>query len=280
MSQKEISRGKEFFSCENYLPYKDIDSLKKFLEIASRLKIHLLVVDGLAIKDRDLLLNSSDLEKFSLINLKLIYETVRAKAITFDEVRDSLKSIIYSEDYSSNIIVTRKTIHENSIDKIKKQLGSIRNQYEIIALHSNDRNTLKWAAQDRRIDYITIELHENSEFIDQTLCSVVKQNNKNFEIVLSSIINTQTERELSDMLRKGKKLMRTINSTNAPFIYTMKPKSYFDLRTGSQMRHLGSLLDSPYNETKTCVFDKQIETLTTNIMKLHESHVFEGIREV
>ncbi|MHA1198348.1 MAG: RNase P subunit p30 family protein [Candidatus Heimdallarchaeaceae archaeon] len=280
MSHKEISKGNNFLTCENYVSFNNKGKKTDFLEIAFRLKIVMLVIDDLTIKEQNSLLESADTEEFSLTTSKLLYETLKSEISTSGKLKIAYKNLLYSNDGLKCLLVTRKTICENSVDVIKKQLGSFRNQYEIISLNSKDRNTLKWAAQDRRIDYISVELLGNSEFIDQSLCSVMKQNNKVFEIVLSSLINTRSDRELSEILRKGKKLMKLIRSTNTPFIFTMKPGSPLELRTGSQMRLLGSLLDSSYNKTKICVFDKQLEILIANTIKLHESHIFEGIKEV
>jgi RNase P/RNase MRP subunit p30 len=280
MSQKKIGKANNFFTCENYLPFCDTDVLTKFLEIAYKLKINLLIIDDLSIKKRDAYLEALNLKEIPPISSQMIYERFKDTAFTSEKLKDSFKNFLYSGDCPRSILATRKTIRENSIEKIKKQLGSVRSQYEIISLLSSDRNTLKWAAQDRRIDYITIEILENSACIDQSLCSVVKQNNKSLEIVLSPILKAKNDRELSDVLRKGKKVMRLINSTNTPFVYTMKPESPLELRTNSQMRLLGGLLDIPYNQSKNYVFETQLKILITNTMKLHDSHIFEGVREV
>jgi RNase P/RNase MRP subunit p30 len=139
---------------------------------------------------------------------------------------------------------------------------------------------LKWGAQDRRIDYISIDLIDHSKVIDRPFCSLIKHNNKTLEIILSSLINVKNDRDLSDVLRKGKKIMKLIKATKTPFIFTMGAKSNLELRTGSQMRLLGGLLDVPYHNTKFCVFEKQFNILLNNLAKLDQSHIFEGIREV
>ncbi len=280
MSIKVISKGDNFLTFENNISLNDTSRFTEFLEIAAKLKIFLLAIDGMSIKTRNSFLESMESDQFSLITANSIYEKIKSEGNASEKLKFDIKKLLSSNDKITSLLVSRKTLNDNSIDKIKKELGSIRNQYEIISLFSKDRNTLKWAAQDRRIDYISIEILENSEFIDYALCSVVKQNNKIFEINLSSLINTKTDRELSEVLRKGKKLMKLIYSTNAPFVYSMKPKSPLEFRTGSQMRLLGSLLESSYNKTKACVFDKQLEVLVTNTIKLHESHIVEGIKEV
>ena len=280
MSQKEIMKANNFFTCENSLQISNSEIIAEFLTIASKLRVNFLVIDDLSISKRTNYLESSDLNKFFLTSSQLIYEGLKDKNISHESLKEKYKSYLYSDNVSKILLSSRKTIRENSIDKIKKQLGSIRNQYEIISLYSNDKNTLKWAAQDRRLDYITIEILENSNSIDQSLCSVIKQNNKNLEVVLSPIIKARTDRDISEVLRKGKKVMQLVNATNTPFIYTMKPESPLELRTGSQMRLLGSLLGIPYNQTKNCVFEKQMEILVNNTLKLHESHVVEGVREV
>ena len=278
--QNAIPTSKKSYSCENYLPYDSMDMIDKYLGIADSLRIPLLIIDNLTIKQRDLLLESEDFKNYSLQSPKQIYDEVRVGAITHEELKTAFEELLQSNPQSKILFVSRKTIHESSIDKIKKQLGSIRNQYEIIALFAKNKNALKWAAQDRRIDYVSINILENSEFLDKALCSVIKQNNKKIEVILSSLLKIDDERELSEVLRKGKKLMNLITSTNTPFIFTMNPNSHLELRTGSQMRLLGNLLGVDYNKTRSCVFEKQLQVIIDNTLKLHDSFAFEGIKEV
>jgi len=273
--QKGIPSSNNSLTCENYLPQDAMDNINEYLGIANNLRISILIFDDLTIKQRDSFLNSESSKNFSLKSAQQIYSDIRTDAITLEELKPVFKELLHS----NTILVSRKTIHETSVDKVKKQLGSIRNQYEIITLFSTSKNTLKWAAQDRRLDYITVDLLENVEFIDQALCSVIKQNNKKIEIILSTLLKANNERELSEALRKGKKLMNIIVSTNTPFIFTMKPNSNLELRAGSQMRLLGNLLGINYNMTKSCVFEKQLQVIIENLMKLHDSFVFEGIKE-
>ena len=280
MLHKEVSKGNGFLTCENYIANKDISIITNFFEIAAKLKISILVIDDLNIKERDSILNDISHESYPLFSSKLVYENIKAQEHILEILRDEYKKFIQSNNLTKSLLVSRKTLKENSVDKIKKQLGNIRHQYEVISLLSDNKNTMKWAANERRIDYITIEILENSELVDSSLCSVVKQNNKAFEVVLFPLIDVKNERELSEILRKGKKLMDLIRSGNAPYIFTMKPKIPLDLRTGSQMRLLGNLFGVSYNKTKSCVFDKQLEVLINNTIKLHETHIFEGVKEV
>jgi RNase P/RNase MRP subunit p30 len=59
----------------------------------------------------------------------------------------------------------------------------------------------------------------------------------------------------------------------------MNPKSPLHLRNGSQMRFLGELLGVSYNQTKKAVFENQFSVLISNIIKLHDSSIFEGVKE-
>ncbi len=279
MSHKQISKGNNFLTCENYISLNDLDQIDNYLEIANKLNISVIVLDAVSIKKRKLLLESAVSEKFTFISPISIYDLFKFQEGDSEKLNKNISYFLNSDKELKFIVTTRKTICEDSVDKIKKQLSSIRNQYDIISLYSKNKNTLKWAAQDERLDYITVEILDNSEYIDQSLCSVVKQNNKRFEIVLSSLINAPDDKAISEVFRKGKKLMKIINSTKAPFIFTMKAKSPLELRSGSQMRLLGSLLDCSYNKTKNSVFEKQLEVIFNNAAKLHKSYIVKGIRE-
>ncbi len=280
MSNKEISKGNGFLTCENYVPFNEVNIMRNFFKIAYDLKIPLVVIDNMSIQERTIFLQNLDPENSIVTTSQQIYDSLKTENITTNQLKTAYTKFIYSNESLKCLIVTRKTLTGNSIEKIKQQLGSFRYQYEIISFYSDDQTALKWAAQDRRIDYITIEILGNSKSIDQALCSVVKQKSKCFEIIISPLINAKSDRELSEVLRKGRKLMQLITSTNTPFIFTMKPKSPLQLRTGSQMRLLGGLLEVSYNKTKESIFGKQLEILIANTIKLHESYIFEGVKEV
>ena len=138
---------------------------------------------------------------------------------------------------------------------------------------------MKWAAHDRRIDYITIDLQKGSSQIDGALCSLMKQNNKSFEIMLFPLYS-DNNKDFSDVVRSGKKIMKLIISQNVPFIFTICPQSPLQLRTGKQLRFIGELLGVSFNKSKSSIFDYQLSVLVDNTIKLHENYVFEGVKEV
>jgi RNase P/RNase MRP subunit p30 len=200
--------------------------------------------------------------------------------VKFDliDFRQTIRDAIISAKFDIHILISRKTLEEDSIENLKRKLSELRNEYEIIAVKTDDIKVLKWAAHDRRVDYISVDLMSSNLPIDKALCSLIKQHNKCFELILSPLLLSENK-GISVAIRSGKKIFKLINSTNTQFILTMKPESCYKLRNGIQIRYLAQLLDVPFNRSKMSVFDNQLLIALKNVMKLDKSNLVDGIKE-
>ncbi|MFW9852295.1 MAG: RNase P subunit p30 family protein [Candidatus Thorarchaeota archaeon] len=275
----EVMSKRKQFSCENYISNESEYKIEDFVVMALKLNISLLIFDDFSISDKKKFLQSLEKESHKFLSLQDIYKELSKKAFSFDDIIKQIK-MSYLEKENPIIIGSRKTIKNGTIASVKKLLSELRKQYEIICLKTNDKKVLKWAALDRRIDYIVLDASYNSQVIDKALCSLMKQSNKYFEFVFSPLFQATTEKELSTVIRNSKKMLKIIKSYNVPFILSMNPSTPYQLRNSSQMRYIGEFLDIPYNKTKENSFDYQFSNLVKNVIKLDETHLFEGVREV
>ena len=266
-------------SSENYISLNHDSSIETYCEIAQHLSISLLVFESISIKERNTLLDNFTNNKYRVITPSSIYELLRSDHISNERIKKGIKDFLKAKEKSSIIIATRKTFSETTKEELARALSKNRRQYEIISVKSEDKDILKWAAHDRRIDYITIDLQKGSSQIDGALCSLMKQNNKSFEIMLFPLYS-DNNKDFSDVVRSGKKIMKLIISQNVPFIFTICPQSPLQLRTGKQLRFIGELLGVSFNKSKSSIFDYQLSVLVDNTIKLHENYVFEGVKEV
>jgi len=278
MKKTKFSEVNDFQASENYIVLKNDKDAEYYSEMARKLQISILVLDNITISQRNRIQESINNKNIDLLSPHLILEKLRQDYYDLNQFVNGFKDVLTSNDRKKVMLVSRVTLRDKTIDKLKKSLSSSRNEYEIICLESTDLNLLKWAAHDRRVDYLSLDIR-NSDSIDKALCSLMKQNNKFFEIVLSSLLNSKNEKEFGTALRNGKKIMDKITSNNTPYILTIKPNSPYQLRTSNQLRYLGELIGFPFRKTKDCIFHNQLTTIVKNTTKLNDSHLFEGIRE-
>ena len=277
MQSIESNAIKPSFSFENYVSVDDNDEMQLLYSLAKILKIKLLSIDGLTIKERNEVISSDNKANLEFSSLNNLYGNNVDEIHTVHDLQAYVFNYLTKNEPNSLLLVSRITIKENSIEKLKNKLSELRNQYEVISVKSDDIKILKWAAKDRRVDYLSIDLSQDAKHIDKALCSLVKQHEKCFEIVLSPLF--KEEKELSFVLRNGKKLLKLIKTYNVDFIFSMNPKSAYHLRTGIQKRYLGELLNVPYNSSKFAVFQNQLLITSRNTMKLHENYITNGIKE-
>ncbi|MHA1219139.1 MAG: RNase P subunit p30 family protein [Candidatus Heimdallarchaeaceae archaeon] len=279
MSNRENHVNKVQLSFESNVSLIDGSTVLDFIEIANITKIPIMAVNNLTIDERNKLIDDASISKFSLVSPAHMYNLYCDTSYNLEQAITVLRNHLLDMDSNQHIIVTRKNISGKNIDEIKRNLPTIRFQYELIGIFSETKNILKWAANDRRIDFFAVDLSSNISSIDAALCSLIKQNNKFVELSLASLLTSGDDKKFSQSLRNGKKLMKLLIQNRIPFIFSMNPKSPLHLRNGSQMRFLGELLGVSYNQTKNTVFENQFSALISNIIKLHDSSIFEGVKE-
>ena len=279
MKKLEAYNADSVLSCENYVSISLVNNLELFSRIIKQLKISLLVVENFTLENRDSLISSAAIEGHFFNSLANICHNVVTEERNLIDLKQIVRDEIVSKAFTSSVIISRKTLKESSIEKLKQKLSENREKYEIIAVESNDLKILKWAAHDRRVDYIVVDFLSDQMPIDKALCSLMKQHNKYFELVLSPLL-LKVNRQMSTAIRIGKKISKLICSTNTPFILTMKPDSCFQMRNGIQLRYLAQLIDIPYNKSRNCIFDHQLSISIKNSLKLDDSNIVDGIREV
>ncbi|MCE7739694.1 MAG: hypothetical protein KAU62_15145 [Candidatus Heimdallarchaeota archaeon] len=279
MSNRENYVNKVQLSFESNVSLIGGSTILDFIEIANITKIPIMAVDNLTIDERNKLIDDASISKFSLVSPAHMYNLYCNTSYNLEQAITVLRNHLSDMDSNQHIIVTRKNVSGKNIDEIKRNLPKIRFQYELIGILSETKNILKWAAHDRRIDFIAVNLSANISSIDAALCSLIKQNNKFVELSLAFLLTSGGDKEFSQSLRNGKKLMKLLIQNRIPFIFSMNPKSPLHLRNGSQMRFLGELLGVSYNQTKKAVFENQFSALISNIIKLHGSSIFDGVKE-
>ena len=267
-------------SSENFISLDQTNSIEAFCEIGNQLSVLLMCFENITISERNTMIKSIEDRPYNVFSPNFVYEQLKNEQISNEKIKEGFNKFLKTKESKSIIVATRKTLSELTKDELMRALSKNRRQYEIISVSSDNKDLLKWVVHDRRLDYISIDLRGKPSIIDNALCSLVKQNSKCFEIILSPLLLSDTNKDFSSIVRTGKKIMKLILSCNAPFIFTMCPQTPLQMKSGKQLRYIGELLGVPFNKSRSAVFDYQLSSLVNNTVKLHENYVFEGVKEV
>ncbi|MHA2255353.1 MAG: RNase P subunit p30 family protein, partial [Candidatus Heimdallarchaeaceae archaeon] len=229
-------------SSENFISLDQTSSVETFCEIANQMSVLLLCFENITISERNTMIKKIESHPYNVFSPSFVYEQLKNEQINNEKIREGFRKFLITEESKSIIIATRKTLSESSKDELMRALSKNRRQFEIISVNSDNKDLLKWVAHDRRLDYISIDLRGKPSNIDNALCSLVKQNGKCFEIILSPLLLSDTNKDFSSIVRTGKKIMKLILSHKAPFIFTMCPQTPLQMRSGRQLRYIGELL--------------------------------------
>ncbi|MHA1687349.1 MAG: RNase P subunit p30 family protein [Candidatus Heimdallarchaeaceae archaeon] len=261
-------------SVENYVTTDNWDIIERLAELSKKLKIMALGIENLTIKALQQLVEVK--RQGSIYTLNKFYDKIVQDNYNLNQQLTALKREIIREK-NGLLVFSRKTLNEPSISKLKSQLGKTRLNYEIISVESNDSSILKWAVHDRRIDYLSIKLGQNLNYIDSALCSLVKQYQKFFEIQLSPLLMAGNAKELNGLIRQGKKITELLVNKKVPFVLTMGTSNPYHLRNALQLRSIARIIGIPFHQSKKAIGEYQLQNLLVNTQKLHSSFVYEGV---
>ena len=253
-SQSRFQFPRRIYSVENHLMINDISQFSSFLELAKALNINLLVLERFPINKLPELIE--EFASYNLVQLKDIISEVPnyTHCVITNDWTSLIQALIKHFKEGKIVLASRLTLNVDTIDAAKRYLSQNRNLYHIISITSSSDKVLKWAAHDRRVDYITITLNSNTKIVDKGLCSLMKQHSKPFEILLYPLITARSDRELSELIRNGKRLTELLKLHRNLYVFAMGVKNPFEFRTRIQLRHIANIVGFQYNETKYACF--------------------------
>ncbi len=269
-------------SIETYIPTPtDTEELTKFIQIAERLNIKILVIEGITRDKRDELVLSLKRNGVNVGSLEKYFNEFLSQTNSENEKQSDkfLHHICTNKRHPlPTLIATRKTINHNKVQLIKRQIEKDRSEYELICVSGNNLDVAKWSVHDSRIDCISFDMSSENK-IDHGLCSLVKQHNKFFEIALSSLLNINNTKAFAKIIREGKKAVSMIRQHRSNFVLTMHPNNPLELRTRQQLRCIGEMLGIPFNLSKKNVFSYQLDSILRNDFKHSQKYLFDGVEE-
>ncbi len=172
-------------------------------------------------------------------------------------------------------ILRRTDVSGRGLNSIKKQIANIRKQSMIVAVPLTTVEIANWAADDKRVDLLTLEPTREHRFRDST-ARLAASSGTCLEIQFAPILNS-VGLNRSKIIKAFREAVETATDAGMSVILSSGAKHPMHMRSAMAMRHIGLLIGMTSKYAETVVCKNPFEILERNQKRLSPEFVGEGV---
>ncbi|MFW9793428.1 MAG: RNase P subunit p30 family protein [Candidatus Thorarchaeota archaeon] len=173
-------------------------------------------------------------------------------------------------------VLSRADISGRGLNSIRKRVSNVREESMIVAVPLTTVEIANWAAEDKRVDLITLEPSREHRLRDST-ARLAASSGTCLEVQFSPLLNS-VGLNRSKIIKTFRESVHTATDAGMSVILSSGAKNPLHMRSAMAMRHIGILLgmDSKYAETVVC--KTPFEILERNQRRFTPEFVLEGVK--
>ena len=173
------------------------------------------------------------------------------------------------------MVYSRVILHGKSINSVRKQIDKIRRKTMIVSVPLKSIEVTNWAAEDKRVDLLTVDSTQENRLRDTT-AHLASISNTILEIQIAPLLKS-TGLNRSKILKIYRESITTAMDAGMDVVLTSGAIHPMGLRSSVAMAHIGILLgmNRAYADSAVSDFPKSI--IERNMRKLQPSFVSSGV---
>ncbi len=179
-------------------------------------------------------------------------------------------------EYNINLF-SRVDLIGNQIDELKKDLKKFRRAVNLCAIMITDKRVSRWAARDSRFDIFFFPTKFDPKLFDRSSANFCSENSIAIEINIRPLLKTYGVVR-SKFLRNTRKVVDTALKKEIVLLISSGAKSIYEMRAPKELISLGTLINIPEELGKQCLTKNPEQIITSNIEKMREGYITEGLR--
>jgi RNase P/RNase MRP subunit p30 len=172
-------------------------------------------------------------------------------------------------------VLKRADVLSRGLNAVKKQITRIRPQAMIVAVRLTTIEIANWAAEDSRVDLLTLDPSRNNQIREST-ARLAASSGTCLEIQFTPLLNS-IGLNRSKIIKAYREAMETATDAGMPLILSSGAKHPLNMRSAVAMRHIGILLGLDSKLAETVVSKTPFKILERNQRRLSPDFVGEGI---
>ncbi len=175
-------------------------------------------------------------------------------------------------------IFRRVDLHGRTINSLRKQVSTSRRKTMIVSVPLRGIEVANWAADDKRIDLLTLEIANDYRLRDTT-AHLASSSGVSLEIQIAPLLKTSGLNR-SKVLKSYRESVRTALDGGMGIVLASGTNHPLGLRSSVAMIHLGILLGMTRTEAEQAVIELPLSIIKQNLKKLQPGFVGDGIEVI
>lgn len=176
------------------------------------------------------------------------------------------------------MMYSRIALHAKSINSVRKQIDKIRRKALIVSVPLKSIEITNWAAEDNRVDLLTVNPTQENRLRDTT-AHLASISNTMLEIQIAPLLKS-TGLNRSKIIKSYREAVSTARDGGMDIVLTSGACNPMGLRSSIAMAHIGILLgmDRAYADNSvTCL---PLSIIEKNMRKLQPGFVSSGVEVI
>jgi RNase P/RNase MRP subunit p30 len=161
------------------------------------------------------------------------------------------------------------------LNSFKKQIANVRKKSMIVAIPLTTIEIANWAAEDKRVDLLTLNPSMKHRFRDST-ARLAASSGTCLEIQFAPILNS-VGLNRSKIIKAFRESVETATDAGMSVVLSSGAKHPMHMRSAMAMRHIGLLVGMTSKFAETVVCKNPFEILERNQKRFSPEFVGEGV---
>lgn len=181
-----------------------------------------------------------------------------------------------SKSITENLQVYRRVILQGkNINSVRKQIDNTRRKAMIVSVPLRSIEVSNWAAEDKRVDLLTVDPTQDERLRDTT-AHLASTTNTHLEIQIAPLLKSSGLNR-SKILKSYRESVRTAMDAGMDVVLTSGASHPIGLRSSVAMAHIGILLGMDRAYADSAVSSLPMSIIERNMKKLQPGFVSSGV---
>ena len=172
-------------------------------------------------------------------------------------------------------VCNRVILHGKSINSVRKQIDKIRRKAMIVSVPLRSIEVTNWAAEDKRVDLLTVDPMQDNRLRDTT-AHLASMTNTHLEIQIAPLLKSSGLNR-SKILKSYRESVSTARDGGMDVVLTSGAIHPLGLRSAVAMAHIGILLGMDRAYADSAASSLPLSIIERNMKKLQPGFVSSGV---
>ncbi|TFF92000.1 hypothetical protein EU545_02295 [Candidatus Thorarchaeota archaeon] len=208
-------------------------------------------------------------------------EMVRtAHVLGFDAIAVSDKNAMGLEEEISDVdILPRTDLTSRSLRGMKNQAGQWRKRALVISAPLRGVLTANWAAEDSRVDLLTLQAERATSRLRRTTAKLAAENGTALEICINPLLHSQGLSR-SKTIKFYREAASVAVDAGMPIVLSSGASHPLSLRSPKALQFIGTVLGLRFEDAGKAVLETPSQIVTRNRQKLSDDYIAPGLKIV